>query len=97
MRETLYQQCFDEMIRQITINCAERGFLLVRVRDEFRQQLTAYQGLYDSSIAYGMRHALVAEALKAEIRSRIETLRKDCDDLEDLISDLETQCKEVVK
>jgi dynein light intermediate chain, axonemal len=97
MRETLYQQCFDEMIRQITINCAERGFLLVRVRDEFRQQLTAYQGLYDSSIAYGMRHALVAEASKAEIRSRIETLRKDCDDLEDLISDLETQCKEVVK
>jgi len=44
-----------------------------------------------------MRHALVAEASKAEIRSRIETLRKDCDDLEDLISDLETQCKEVVK
>ena len=37
MRETLFQQCFDEMIRQITINCAERGFLLVRVRDEFRQ------------------------------------------------------------
>jgi len=66
MRETLFQQCFDEMIRQITINCAERGFLLVRVRDEFRQQLNAFQGLYDSSIAYGMRHALVAEASKVE-------------------------------
>ena len=39
-RETLFQQCFDELIRQITINCAERGFLLVRVRDEFRQQLS---------------------------------------------------------
>jgi dynein light intermediate chain len=36
IRETLFQQCFDEIIRQITINCAERGFLLVRVRDEFR-------------------------------------------------------------
>ena len=42
IREKLFQQCFDELIRQITINCAERGFLLVRVRDEFRQQLTAY-------------------------------------------------------
>ena len=36
IRENLFQQCFDELIRQITINCAERGFLLVRVRDEFR-------------------------------------------------------------
>lgn len=33
-REELYAQCFDELIRQITIQCAERGFLLVRVRDE---------------------------------------------------------------
>ena len=61
IRETLFQQCFDELIRQITINCAERGFLLVRVRDELRSQLNSYQGLYDSSIAYGMRHALMAE------------------------------------
>ena len=36
VREELFRQCFDEVIRQITINCAERGFLLVRVRDEFR-------------------------------------------------------------
>lgn len=36
IRESLFQQCFDELIRQITINCSERGFLLVRVRDEFR-------------------------------------------------------------
>ena len=36
IREELFSQCFDELIRQITINCAERGFLLVRVRDELR-------------------------------------------------------------
>lgn len=36
IREELYSQCFDEVIRQITINCAERGYLLVRVRDEVR-------------------------------------------------------------
>ena len=33
IREELYSQCFDELIRQITINCAERGLLLLRVRD----------------------------------------------------------------
>jgi dynein light intermediate chain len=36
VREELFSQCFDELIRQITINCSERGYLLVRVRDEFR-------------------------------------------------------------
>jgi len=97
MRETLFQQCFDELIRQITIHCAERGFLLVRVRDEFRQQLSCFQALYDSSIAYGMRHALIAEASKAEKKQKIDSLNKECNDLENLISDLETLCKEKVK
>ena len=36
IREELYSQAFDELIREVTINCAERGFLLVRVRDEIK-------------------------------------------------------------
>ena len=88
IRETLFQQCFDEVIRQITINCAERGFLLVRVRDELRSQLNAYQGLYDSSIAYGMRHALMAEQKKSEIHQKINQLTSDCEKLEDLVDKL---------
>ena len=31
------------MIRQSTINCTERGLLLLRVRDELRMTLHAYQ------------------------------------------------------
>ena len=31
IREELYAQTFDELIRQVTINCAERGLLLLRV------------------------------------------------------------------
>lgn len=61
MRRELYTQCFDEIIRQVTINCAERGLLLLRVRDEMRMTIEAYQALYCSSIAFGMRKALQAE------------------------------------
>ena len=43
VREELYSQCFDELIRQITINCIERGNLLVRVRDEVRMFKGALQ------------------------------------------------------
>merc|ERR1719235_3069104 len=70
VREELYAQCFDELIRQITINCAERGLLLLRVRDELRMTVAAYQGLYESSVAYGMRKALRSEQLKAELNKR---------------------------
>merc|ERR1712072_35638 len=45
VREELYAQCFDEVIRQVTINFAERGLLLLRVRDEVRMTIAAYQTL----------------------------------------------------
>lgn len=43
IREDLYSKCFDELIRQITINCSHRGLLLVRVRDQIRMTIRAYQ------------------------------------------------------
>ena len=83
IREELYSQAFDELIRQVTINCAERGFLLVRVRDEIKMTVQAYQTLYESSIAYGMRKALQAEQRKAEMLIKINQLNAVCEDLEE--------------
>ena len=33
IREELYSQAFDEIIRQVAVDCPERGLLLMRVRD----------------------------------------------------------------
>eukprot|EP01138_Halocafeteria_seosinensis_P000063 gb/GECG01000064.1/.p1 GENE.gb/GECG01000064.1/~~gb/GECG01000064.1/.p1 ORF type:complete len:368 (+),score=56.15 gb/GECG01000064.1/:1-1104(+) len=41
-REALYAQLFDEMIRQITLICPERGMLLTRIRDEAYLTLAEY-------------------------------------------------------
>ena len=71
VRRELYSQVFDELIRQETINCAERGLLLLRVRDEIRMTIAAYQTLYESSIAFGMRKALQAEQGKAEMAQKV--------------------------
>lgn len=92
IREELYSQAFDELIRQVTINCAERGFLLVRVRDEIKMTVQAYQTLYESSIAYGMRKALQAEQRKAEMILKINQLSAACEDLEQTVLEL----KEVI-
>ena len=88
-REELFAQCFDELIRQITINCAERGFLLVRVRDEIKMTIQAYQTLYESSIAYGMRKALMAEQKKNQMHSDIKQLEDTCERLQRENKDME--------
>jgi dynein light intermediate chain len=72
----------------VTINCAERGFLLVRVRDEIKMTVQAYQTLYESSVAYGMRKALQAEQRKAEMLIKINQLAATCDDLEQEVLEL---------
>jgi dynein light intermediate chain len=51
----------DELIRQVTVSCAERGLLLLRVRDEIRMTIHCYQSLLESSIAYGLRKAILYE------------------------------------
>ncbi|XP_068592092.1 axonemal dynein light intermediate polypeptide 1 [Cebidichthys violaceus] len=81
VRRKLYSQCFDELIRQVTINCAERGLLLLRVRDEIQMTSVAYQTLYESSVAFGIRKALQAEQGKADMVKTISDLEEEKEDL----------------
>eukprot|EP00947_MAST-08B_sp_MAST-8B-sp1_P005905 g5905.t1 len=97
VREELYAQCFDELIRQVTINCAERGLLLLRVRDEIRMTIAAYQTLYESSIAFGMRKALMAEQKKAEIEAKIKSLEGDKSELVRQVQELKAKCEAIEK
>ena len=97
IREELYAQCFDEVIRQVTINCAERGLLLLRVRDEIRMTIAAYQTLYESSIAFGMRKALQAEQGKADMEARIKQLEAEKKDLERQVQELKAKAEAIEK
>ena len=88
-RSGLYAEAFDEIIRQVAVANAERGLLLLRVRDELRMTVAAYQTVYESSIAYGMRRALRAERQKqamvreaAGLASAVEALRAEAGRLE---------------
>ena len=61
---------------------------MVRVRDEIKMTIQAYQTLYESSIAYGMRKALQAEQSKAEKLLQLASLEKRCLEKENEINDL---------
>jgi len=95
VRRELYQQAFDELIRQVTIECAERGLLLLRVRDEISMTLSAYQTLYQSSVAFGMRKALQAEQGKHEMLEKIDTLEEEKLNLERTVADLKAKCEAI--
>ncbi|XP_076827806.1 axonemal dynein light intermediate polypeptide 1 isoform X2 [Brachyhypopomus gauderio] len=92
VRRELYSQCFDELIRQVTINCAERGLLLLRVRDEIHMTIAAHQTLYESSVAFGMRKALQSELGKSDMAKRISELENEKRDLERQVNEQKAKC-----
>jgi dynein light intermediate chain len=83
VREQLYAQCFDELIRQVTLNQPERGLLLLRVRDEMKLTISAYQTLYESSVAFSTRKAIQAQDGIGDMKKKLEDLIADCSALEE--------------
>ncbi len=76
VREELYSQCFDELIRQVTIECPERGLLLLKVRDEIKNTISSYRTLYESAILFGIRKQLEAEVGKDQLKKEISELER---------------------
>ena len=72
VRDELYSQCFDEIIRQVTIDNPDRGLLLLKVRDEIKMSIASYQILYESAILYGIRKQLQAEDAREQLKKELE-------------------------
>ena len=94
IREKLYDECFHELIRQITINCLERGILLMRIKSETAMTINTYKTLYESCISYGMRTFISAEKEKNFNTRQIYILEDECQNLEENIKELEKTLEE---
>ncbi len=90
-------QVFDELIRQITIDGIERGLLLLRIRDEISMTFKAYQTLYESSVAFGTRKAIIADAGKVEHEAKIAELEVEKRELEKQFNELKSECENIEK
>uniref|UniRef100_A0A3Q3FKU7 Axonemal dynein light intermediate polypeptide 1 n=1 Tax=Labrus bergylta TaxID=56723 RepID=A0A3Q3FKU7_9LABR len=93
VRRELYSQYFDELIRQVTIDCAERGRLLSRVRDEIQMTIAAYRTLNENSVAFGMRKALQSES-KVDMEKKITDLDDEKLELKKQLNKLKPQIEE---
>lgn len=96
-REELYDECFDELIRQVTINCLERGILMMLVKKESVMTMKAYQDLYISSVAYGIRNGLIAEEEKKKMKMQIEKTDEKNEKLQEDIDKLEKEIEALIK
>ena len=94
IREKLYVECFDELIRQVTINCLERGILLMRIKKELIMTVETYQNLYESALAYGIRVLLLAEDDKQKLQKEIDEDENEINQLENEIEEIEYALKE---
>jgi dynein light intermediate chain len=74
VREELYSQTMDELIRQVTIDGPERGLLLMRVRDEIRMTIDAYKTLFANSVNFGIKKQLRAEQGIPELETSVNDL-----------------------
>lgn len=95
VRRDLYSQCFDEIIRQVTINCSERGLLLLRIRDEMVMSLNAYETLYCSSIAFGMRKALQSQEGKEKLVEYVNQLESEKEAMDNVITDMKLRIEQI--
>ena len=95
IREELHSQCFDEIIRQVTIDCPERGLLLMRVRDELKMTIGAYHTLYKSAVSFGLRKQIQSEDGKKNVEDQIRQLEKKKKDLKKKQTALENKKKAI--
>jgi len=88
VREELYAQTFDELLRQVALESPERGLLLLRVRDEARMSIAAYEALYQAAMSFGTRKTLQAEHGQQDAQAQISELESAKRSLETQVQDL---------
>ena len=82
IREELYNECFEEIIRQVTVNCLQRGDLLNRIKLEMNYEINYYRQLYESLIAFSLRKVLQEKKKEKMLEIKREKLKKEIEDLE---------------
>lgn len=94
-RRRLYDELFDELVRQEIIVCPERGRLLRMVRREAEVSLESLLKIYESSIAYGIKKKLTFSTEKTHLTSKVTDLLSKVREVNDEIRDLEQRIGEI--
>lgn len=87
IREDIYAQALNEIIRQVTVMCPERGLLLAELRDEVQETNDTYDLLFDSACQYATRKAIERD-LKRTMATQLHELTSQVRTLENRVHEL---------
>ena len=94
IREELYNECFEEIIRQVTINCLQRGDLLNTIKLEMNYEINYYRQLYESLIAFSLRKVLQEKKKKIMLENKKEKIKKEIEELQREINEKNEMLKQ---
>ncbi|KAG8344538.1 putative Axonemal dynein light chain [Trypanosoma vivax] len=95
IRSLLLAECFLEVIRQVTVECWERGLLLLKIHTERVASQTAHRELFESRVGHAFRLALKGEKDTSRVQQDIEKLRKRMEELAEEEKVLRQECDEI--
>ena len=96
-REELYSECFDELIRQITVNSLQRGELLNHVKDQMKETINYYQKLYESSMSFSLRKILRENIKISKLKEKERFLNDKIEKLNEEITRIEKDYENKIK
>ena len=97
IREELYSECFDELIRQVTINCLQTGELLNHVKEQMKETINYYQRLYESSMAFAIRKVLREHKKRRKLEQKEQNLQMEIENLKKMIQEKERELEHTAK
>ena len=95
VRELLYSQSFDELLRQVALESPERGLMLLRVRDQLRMSIACYQTLFHNSTNFGTKRAVMGEKTLLPYQNTVQKLTEKKLNLQAQVYDLKDKLKVV--
>eukprot|EP00760_Papus_ankaliazontas_P000843 PhM_4_TR10271/c0_g1_i1/m.97189/K10410/DNALI; dynein light intermediate chain, axonemal len=96
VREELYEDAFDEIIRQTIVSCPERGVLLAKIRDEISHTISSYRVLFQSANELSMRKAIESELMLTMMKEKDE-LHRDVAIAENRVKEMKAKLHNIEK
>jgi dynein light intermediate chain len=94
IRHALYEDCMNELIREVGLELHERGTLLRDLRDELNLTIAAYNALYESAVSNGIRKAIHQEQDKIALKQMNDSLEAEIKQFDERITDLTRRMEE---
>jgi hypothetical protein len=87
LREAVYDKAMQELIRQVTVLCPERGLLLAELTEEIKESTGTYDLLFDSACQYAVRKAIERDLYRTMLRE-LDELRVQSRTIENRVQEL---------